>query len=269
MKRIVFYDLKKGVLHMWPRFVLSGVLLLLLSMTQARQVEELVRAGMYGRPSFGNYLAVWLKGIHEAVLHVENATRIGLPVEWLMLHFNYMLLLAGYTYTDLRKNGGQLMMRAGGRCGWWGSKCIWAAAVTAVYFLMFYAILACISKATGSMALMPKSEIWISDLDIPSKRIFFGIVFVMLPVSSFTAGLAQILAELVSSPVVALVAGCGYHFAVLYWNSPLFVGNYAMLCRSSRYASAIGSLIFETGVCLLVCLCFYAAGRCYVKKVEF
>lgn len=269
MKRIIIYDMKKGVLHMWPRFVLSGVLLLLLSMAQARQVRELVGSGVYSSPSFGNYLAVWLKGMDEMALHIKDVRQIALPVEWLMLQFNYMFLMVGYIQTDLKRGGCQLILRASGRRSWWISKCIWSAAATAVYYLMFYAILACISKTTGGLALMPQSEIWISDLEFPSERRFLFVIFVMLPVSSFTAGLAQILVELASSPAVALAAGCGYQFAVLYWSCPLLVGNYAMLYRSNRFAGTGASLALGLCICIVFLLCIYAAGCYYVKRMEF
>lgn len=267
MKKAVLYDIKNGVLRMWPRFVLAGALLLLLAMPQARQACGLARAGLYGAPSFGNYLAVWMKGADAAFLHVKGATRVGLPAEWLMLHFNYILLMAGYAHTDLKKNGAQMMLRQGGRCGWWGGKCIWAAAATAAYYLVFYAVLAGAAAATGSLNLMPRSGIWVSDLDIPAKRQFFLAAFVVLPAGSLMAGLAQVLLELLASPAVALAAACGYQFAVLYWDSPLLAGNYAMLSR--RYAGTGGAAVLEAGACMLFCLCIYAAGRYYIKKVEF
>lgn len=269
MRRLIIYDWKNGILHAWHRYLLAGILILFLCMGQMQQVQEGVKAGLYSAPSFGNYLAVWLKGMKE-INGLVKVRHLKLPAEWLTLQLCHIFLLAGYVRTDLVNNGSRLMLRVGNRTSWWAGKCIWAVIGTAVYYLIFYGILAAVSCMTGSLDIMPRSQVWVSDLAYPADGLLVLSVFVFPPLSSMSAGLFQVLAELVSSPALALALSCGYQFAVLYWCSPLLAGNYAMLYRSGNITgSARGSVISGICLCIMLAGCFYAAGRRYIKKMEF
>ncbi len=192
MRRLVMYDWKNGVLRAWPRYLLSGILMVLLCMAQMRQAREGVKTGLYSGPSFGNYLAVWLKGMREPQ-GIAKIRHLKLPAEWLALQLGHAFVLAGYARADLDRNGRSLVLRAAGRTAWWDAKCIWAAMGTAVYYLMFYGIVAAASYlsgvigAGGSMSVIPASRIWVSDFACPGHLVAVLSVFVFLPLTGLCA----------------------------------------------------------------------------------
>ena len=275
MRRLVMYDWKNGVLRAWPRYLLSGILMVLLCMAQMRQAREGVKTGLYSGPSFGNYLAVWLKGMREPQ-GIAKIRHLKLPAEWLALQLGHAFVLAGYARADLDRNGRSLVLRAAGRTAWWDAKCIWAAMGTAVYYLMFYGIVAAasylsgVTGAGGSMSVIPASRIWVSDFACPGHLVAVLSVFVFLPLTGLCAGLFQVLAEIAGSPLTALAGICGYQFAVLYWSRPFLLGNYAMLCRLEGLAGSETQLV-SGGICLCLILAggAYAAGRLVAKRMEF
>lgn len=269
MREQIRYDMKTGIRHEWWRYCCVAILILLVCLMEVSQLKECLKLKIYGQPSLGNYLVQWLKGM-KPVEQTNKLRKVVIPSEWLVLQISYVLFISRYASMDLAKNGYQLLLRLGKRVTWWNAKCVWVAVSTVTYYMLFFTMLICFSLATGTLGLIPKSHIWIGEFHYAANRNCIVMTFVLPVLASFTIGLAQMLIELLSSAVIAVVLSSGYLLASAYWCNPMLLGNYSMFYRNSYFVGSKGvTTIGGIVICIVVSLGAYLAGRIYIKKYEF
>jgi hypothetical protein len=127
-----------------------------------------------------------------------------------------------------------------------------------------------IAAISGSLSLVPTSGIWIGEFLYKGNADCIIMTFVLPVLVSFTIGLIQIVIELMTSPVIAIICMFGYLLSSAYWCNPFLLGNYSMFYRNSYYAGSSGVNTF-TGmmICAILAIFAYVTGRVYMQHYEF
>jgi hypothetical protein len=245
------------------------VLLILLCISHVIQIQDATRFEGFKEPSWGNFLILWLKGIYP-ISKLSKESSIKIPSEWIILNIGYLFYICGYIKTDLATSGDKVMLYLKNKGVWWHSKCIWLALTTVGYYLTFYIATLVEAVCTGSLEIVPTSDIWV----MKGMQLDFGLYIVQLilmpVIVAYTIGLLQCVLELVVSPIPALMICIGYMMGSLYWNSPVILGNYAMLYRNTAYMKD-GGVDCRTGIiiCVVLFVLLYFVGRSRIKKYEY
>lgn len=228
------HDLRHGILARWMYAlpILGFTLVMLLSFRN--QVEFL--NGQLDTPLTPTFAdaAINLFGGMD-VYHPTPDSRFEIPVFWLVNNIYLLFMTAHYPIRDLSGFGKLILLKSRRRSTAWASKCMWLLLSTALIYLLEYALIFLVFP--GRAPLTPTSELQqIMNMYGPSvwSSGAWGCFVFLLPVlTTLTLGMAQMVLSLIWLPIAGFVADVVILVASAYYFSPLLIGNYTMLRRSS------------------------------------
>lgn len=205
-----------------------------------------------------DYLLYAFKGI-EPVHKLDPTSHIILPMYWLLLISTCLFVNLDYTLRDLTIIGQQILIRCHSKNHWFLSKCVWCTMSTLVFYLLLVFPMCCFTIITGgTLTLQNTPEVFnsIFFLALPCKAQLSIeeslIVVFIVPYLSITAFcFLEMVLCLYMKPVVSFLICLSLLVLSIYLNTPLALGNGAMVIRST-YVAQNGHSPFTS---ILVCIC--------------
>lgn len=205
--------------------------------------------------NLGERFAIMLTG-NYAQLDTENG---GIPLYWMLIHIGCLLFSVEYPIRDLSLHGRQIVVRSQSKYKWWLSKCVWCLVNTFIYYLVGIITEAVICIAFNekltfelrTIAISGSLEISVSNIGERVSALQAVIVLVILPLlTMYALSLIQMIIGVRTNHIIALLGGMGIIAVSLYFQSPLLIGNYSMLQRSSVFNRT--GLDWSTGIIIMV-----------------
>ena len=211
------------------------------------------------RLTYGDYVFYLLHGMPEFVPGDRNFVP---NLVWLLLHLYLACLIGSYPQRDLLEIGAQLWPRCGSRCGWWISKCLWAAVSCLLFYLLILGVPWLFLFSGMIPDLLPQREIqqYFSSAavaGIPLAKMLLHTIWLPLLVS-VGLSLFQITLALLTRPLFGLLAVAAVLVSAMFKTVWWLPGNYLMPARSLQgELSMVGVLLF-----FLFALCFSLGAGC-------
>lgn len=200
-------------------------------------------------------LTFLFRGLPE--YHLSQTGTFELPVHWLIYHAFLLFLVGFYPIQELTQSGGQAFIRSSMREYWLLSKTLWVCATVAGYYLMLAGVLAVCSLLAGGPWALPAAMTILFGIDM-AELSFAEIAlnwWVMPILVSVVLCLTEVLLSLFIEPLLAFFVMLSYLVASVFWASPVLIGNYSMLQRSSLLS---GNPSISAQNCFAVCLSLIA-----------
>lgn len=215
--------------------------------------------------------ALWpvMSGEREYLLSQDSSFQ--LPAYWIFFHGYLYFLIGFYPVNELYLGNGQTLIRASSKNIWMVSKFVSVCLHIFLYYGCFFTLLLVGNwKCNGT--LLPENEI-IGIIGVP---IFYQslnelfLAFLILPILvSITLGEIQVILSFFFNPVFAFMLVIAYLIASVFWTSPFFIGNFAMLYRQSWISNKPElSVRFGMILCIILIVISFIAGMVLFQKKE-
>lgn len=227
--------------------------------------------------TFGDMVVSVLGGIMKYEPDKGDVFRF--PAAWSLLLMAVAYVPLSYPYRDLMGFGKNVLVASGSRISWWLSKCLWVVAATLASFTMFLVLSAGAALMVGgnlSLAIstgLPTLAGFMAmtspiSCDLPAFLAVAAVVICSLC-------LLQMALSLVVRPVLSFALTAGLLLTSAYVYSPLLLGNYLMVARTTGVAQeamdpATGfALAVVVGVASVVCGgAYFSRMDCMGKEFE-
>lgn len=205
--------------------------------------------------NLGERLTIMLRGDY-AQFEAESG---GIPTYWMLIHIGCLLFSVEYPIRDLNLYGQQIVVRTQSKYKWWLSKCVWCFVNTFIYYLVGIITEAAIcigfnDKLTfelRTIAIRGSLEISVNNIGDKVSALQAVIVIVIIPLlTMYALSLIQMIIGVISNHIIALIGGMAVIAVSLYFQSPILIGNYSMLQRSSIFNRT--GLDWSTGIIVMV-----------------
>lgn len=226
--KVIAYDLRQGIGR--KRYL---ALPLLLAMPLIRWVSWMYGASTVG--TMGDCLAsIWM-GQPPFQPHEKE---IILPVIWMLPIIGMLYFNLDYLLNDLTQFGQQIMFRIERRKRWFLSKCLWCFSACTLFFLVgIGCVLGAQMLVGGEITLRntPEFLLYYAGEASPPLTLWQCIVLhTLLPWLAMTAfHIVEMTLCLFVKPVISFLATLLLLVLTVFWPSPLFFGNAAMVVRSA------------------------------------
>lgn len=229
--------------------------------------------------SWADCMMYCFQGI-KPVYSGEGPIEFHLPINWLLIMAGCLFLNLDYMLNDMTNYGQQVIIRSNNRIGWFLAKCIWNLCSTVMYFCIGCLSAALFTVVTGGSLKMestPQISLYIfssllEDVSIEtffmSKPQVFMYCFLFPALCLATLNLLQMTLCLYIKPILSFIFGMCILIISLFWNSPLALGNGAMLLRSDLLFS--DGIKPESVIVVSLCILFFCplAGSCKFKRKD-
>ena len=222
--------------------------------------------------SLGNVLFYVFGGMQEYDPHWDK--QFIFPAKWMLLYLLLAYLTLYYPYNNLFEHGQNILIRSGGRCLWWTSKCLWNICTVVLFFLIGWTVLllGCITtKIPISLELSRNMWMFLGMREFGQylypKNLSLEIL--LLPILVMMAcNILQMTLSLFIRPIYSFMITGLLLLGSAYYQSPFLIGNYAMPIRSNRMIengmNPYCGILFSA---VLVIGCFIL-GLFYFKKYD-
>lgn len=185
------------------------------------------------------------------------------PVVWLFIFLYSAFLTLNYPYSNLTGYGVQAMIRTKSRNLWWFSKCCWVLLATFLYFAVWYLVSLLLSLILHiDISIQYSERICAKLLDMKLQPMQTGSIWmplVILPVmTSAAVNLLQLCLGLFFDRIYCFLVSAVILFASTYFQTPLLIGNYAMVKRSVMYQA--NGMDFTQGIIAGIALSILSIG---------
>ncbi|MCD8127744.1 MAG: hypothetical protein LUD82_10000 [Clostridiales bacterium] len=198
-----------------------------------------------------------------------------IPVLWLLFQTGCLVFTMGYPIGDLERSGTQILLRSGGRIRWWLSKCVWNVLSTILYNLALYVVLAVYCLVASIPLSLSVSGDYAYEI-LPSFdtqiQAFYGsgvmlVQLIVVPVLMMSAlNLFQMLLSFALNQILGFVISVAWLVWSIFQISPLAIGNYGLMQRSSLFYSQGISFLWGTPLLCLVGLLCMGLGCAILKR---
>lgn len=222
-----------------------------------------------------DYLLYAFKGI-EPVYKLDPTNHIILPMYWLLLICSCLFINIDYVLRDLTLSGQQVLIRCRSKEHWFLSKCVWCAMSVIVFYLLLAFAICCFTIITdGSLTLQNTPEVFnsIFFLASPSKTqlsIMESLIVVfVVPYLTITAFcILEMALCLYVKPVVSFLICLSLLVLSIYLDTPLALGNGAMVIRSACVAQNGHSPLASILVCICSIIVCIIIGSVRFKRID-
>ncbi len=267
--RLIRYDIKNGIcsrLYLYvPAAILCSVFTIGFYMSlQNRNLEN-------EKLTIINILLYFFEGKEPFSPELGNA--FVFPVVWLFIFLYSAFLTLNYPYSNLTGYGVQVITRTKSRKLWWLSKCFWVFLTTFLYFAVWYLVSLVLSLILHiDLSIQYSERICAELLDMKLQSVQAGSVWislVILPVmTSVAVNLLQLCLGLFFDRIYCFLASAVILFASTYFQTPLLIGNFAMVKRSVMYQE--NGMDFTQGIiaCVALIILSIGAGFWRIRKYD-
>ncbi len=234
--RLIRYDIKNGISgrsYLYaPAAILCSVFTVSFYMSvQSMNIED-------EKFTIVNLFLYFFEGKEPFSPELGNA--FVFPVVWLFIFLYSAFLTLNYPYSNLTGFGIQAITRTKSRNLWWLSKCCWVFLATCLYFAVWYIVSLLLSVILHiDLSFQYSERICALLLDMQLQPMQPGSVWmslVVLPVMiSVAVNLLQLCLGLFFDRMYCFIVSAVILFASTYFQTPLLIGNFAMVKRSVIY----------------------------------
>lgn len=271
--KLIFYDIKEGIIKQWPKYVLEVFLLYFISWYFFHLVSINRDTGLIQNiPSTLDCFVYLFRGMEIYVPSPDKPFMV--PVLWLLFNGYLAFVVAGYPSKDLYHFGLHLLIRSESRIKWWISKCIWNIINVCFYYFIAFFTVSIASIQFGKFGLVLSEQIarLISEVNlIQSKGILFYLFTIPLAMS-LALSLVQMLVEFLFRPIFGVLVIVVILVSSAYYFSPFLIGNTSMILRSEFVlTNGIKTSFSLTFLWVIVCFlifvgCFYFRKKDILEK---
>ncbi len=273
--KILKFDLRNSFLKAWLMcliafliFIFADVVLWVLCGRLVNNSPELSAVSL----TLGDVLLYTTGGAKHFLNESTGASSI--PILWLSV----ILLLAFMTLNiipdGLSHLGKHALVLSGNRKLWWFSKCVLLMIYVVFYYLLFIVSAVIFTLCFGAELTLDTSE-FIPRLFMLSPERLTPLPWNLLPafllhiLAAFTLVLLQTALTLYINPVVSFLSVSMLLVLSVFFSSPLFVGNLAMVLRSECITMDRPiSLALGFGLCSLLCIALIGVGLFRVSRMD-
>ena len=258
--KLLKYDVRTGIAGRLQTFIAPAILYVLAFINYLIRVDSYTRrsgASRLGR-SLGDALLFIYGGMKEYDPTVER--RFIFPALWMLVYLLLAYIVLYYPYRDIEETGQNILIRTGGRGGWWLSKCLWSMLTVLLYCLLGWGLtlVGCvIVRIPLTMQISPNINVLFEmsggSLLHPEKMTVEILLLPMLAMAAIC--LLQMTLALFIRPVYCYMCTVAILLAGTYYMHPWLIGNYAMPLRSGRMIkngmpAVIGCVLCTGGIVL-------------------
>ncbi|MBD5134517.1 MAG: hypothetical protein HDT39_00930 [Lachnospiraceae bacterium] len=160
------------------------------------------------------------------------------PVMWIILFLFISYLSLEYPIGNLTGHGMQIITRTTSRREWWISKCIWVIESTLMCFFILYMTLWVLCMVFGIDISLQFSDyvnekiLEMNFVQDVSKNEIILLIFVFPVFTAVTINLIQLCLGMFFKKIYCFAIIAIILFVSTYYNTPIMVGNYAMIKRN-------------------------------------
>lgn len=194
----------------------------------------------------------------EPITHLSAMEQVQLPISWLLIIGGSLFLNLDYLLNDLTTAGQQVLVRCNNKSAWYISKCVWNAASSVAYCLigLFTTLITALFAGIDiKMIDTPTVTLDLFMLDNPvvlstMQCVIAGIV---LPIITIVAiNQLQMMLCLYIKPILSFLVCISLLVVAVYVNTPLVVGNGAMIIRNGYLTDNSEEPIVAFMVCIAI-----------------
>ncbi|MGM9606335.1 MAG: hypothetical protein ACI3XJ_02400 [Oscillospiraceae bacterium] len=237
---MIGHDFRQGLVkRLWWLLLPASLFLVVMLMGRSTFAAFELEPGL--EPSLGAYLFYVFAGC----LPVDAAGKdFFIALEWMLVQIGCLVFTAEYPSRDLESPYGmQVLVRGGSRRRWWYAKCLWNMASVCLYYGVLYltALLYCLCTGAACTFSLEESVVMrLLEIMSMARPAFSGseIAPILLGMPTLVmAGVClwQMVIAILWHPVYGFAAG----IVLLIWSSfaqtPLAIGNYAMMQRCDLF----------------------------------
>lgn len=261
--KVIAYDLRQGIGR--KRYLALPLLVLLPCLSWGIM--------MYGASTPGTLgdclVSIWL-GRPPIQPDEKN---IVLPIIWMLSIMGTMYFNLDYLINDLTQFGQQVVFRIDRRKWWFLSKCLWCVSICTLYFLV---CLGCALLADlvvgGEITLCNTPEFllyYTGQLPPPMTTLQCLVLHTLLPWLAVTAfNIVEMTLCLFVKPVLSFLATLLLVVLTVFWSSPFFFGNAAMVIRSGMLTEGGLSPVTLALSCVAVILVCVLVGCVRFERMD-
>ena len=263
------HDVDCGIRRKWMFFLVLAAAVLVF----CREYYGIIYTSLFNgetdqRATWMNYLIFLFQGMEEYIPSPDNP--FVFPAMWILIFLYAAYKVLGYPFDDLTAYGQQILVRSGGRKGWWFSKCLWNVCSAFLYFIIIDLVVAafCICEGvpltadfSGELAgILLKTSAPLQE----SEVVFYTLL--LPPLVSAAINMLQMFLGLFLKPMLSFCVTSGLLILSAYFKSALAIGNYAMILRSSIVLE--DGVQIGTGTILLIAIILFSAlgGEYYFRR---
>ncbi len=258
--RFLRKDLFLGLNSNKTRYFLSLLLFVYLSYMFTKELSIAENKAS----SITNFWFYFFQGI--GVYNPSSGVPFVIPFTWIIIQVIIALLVLNYPSRDLFTTGVQSLIRIKKRSYWWTSKCIWNFVTIIFVYLVAFICAFIFSAFLGEISLNFSDDFFCLQKNYNGSIIV--IIYLMPVLTSIAISMVQMLISILLKPIYSFVIVICYLIVSSYYCSPILIGNYSMLLRSSVFD--IGKINFITAVIVDVLVIIFSAiiGLFYFNRVD-
>lgn len=214
-----------------------------------------------------DYLMYCFKGIPPLA---DGPDGFEFPILWFLVMGGGLYMALDYPLDDLTEAGQQVIIRSRSRKGWFLSKCAWNLLSSGTYVLL--GVLTALTSALisgGSPALVNTPavteelmQIYVMVPVAPAQAVCVGVVLPYLTLAAFS--MLQMVLCLIVKPVFSFLLCVCIMIVSLFFSSPYFPGNGAVVVRSDILVEGALDSAAMARTCLVI-----IAGSIFVGIIRF
>lgn len=263
------HDFTEGIVKRSAQLLVPiGLFLLIVWMNQATFQRIDVEFGK--EATLGMYLFYLFAGCLPAGV---SGNDFSLPMGWLLIEIGCLFCTVTYPAQDLESAYGiQVLVRGQSRTRWWLTKCLWNMETVFLYYstLFITAVVYCVCSGASCCLELEYSDLihLLVDASMTQPSVSgaeTATLVLGLPTAATAAiSLWQMLVSILWHPAYGFTAG----IVLLVWSAfsqtPIAIGNYAMMQRCERFCAAGLS---SSGIWIILASLMICAGvGCYAMK---
>ena len=162
-----------------------------------------------------------------------------LPITWFLINMILFYFTGKYPYSEIYNNhGANVLLKGGSRSKWFISKWIWSVLCVILYYLAAYTslmIFCLVGKIPISFDIRPlEYQNLLSPVSECTQIDTLKVIYLPI-ISSITAVSVQFVISLITSPFIGYMFMAVLYISSAYYFTPLLIGNFSMLARSSMF----------------------------------
>lgn len=249
--KLVSYDIINGIWRKGSRYLILAFFCVVFFgdfYRKAMFVNQM--RGGNEKVSIINFLFYFFGGKEPFTPSLES--RFVFPAIWMLIFLYVAYITLDYPFRNLTEHGTQVIFRIGSRRIWWFSKCFWVALSTILYFLIMdvvvfvLCLLFHIDISLGFSNDVNMTAMSLNFKNMPNERQIVMLVFILPVMTALAVNFIQLCMGLYIKKIYAFLMSALLLFASTYFQTPLAIGNFAMVKRSIFYDT--GGLTIKQGM---------------------
>lgn len=234
--KLIKYDIVNGILHKVYSYLPLFIVCVFFFVDFYLKVSYYSEYHAESTATITNFLFYFFQGKEPFTPELDN--KFTIPVMWLLIFLYAAYVTLEYPFHNLMEHGTQVIIRVRSKKIWWLSKCLWVLISTCTYFAVLYLIMLILSSFFNiEISFHYADYINESIMGIQFEKTLSSVQVLMLicvlPVmTSVSINLIQLCMGLFFKQIYGFLITAILLFASSYFQSPVAIGNFAMIKRS-------------------------------------